>query len=231
VVRSRPGAERRLGAGYQRHVDEQAARYAAQLAHAAQLAARFECGQVVGVFTAQVGGDIRRRAYLVGLLPVAAVPILIAGAAAGIPGMVPLLGALPFITGAWFGLSLWRAREPRRRVWCYAFTAGFLLLDDQHAAAVPVLWSQVIDVSEVWTQVYNVSAEESRPALTGYRLHTADGQAHEITRSFQNVRDPYGVVGQMFRNMLAGPAGQAIPAFPVIDEIIARYAVRPGPRA
>jgi len=31
--------------------------------------------------------------------------------------------------------------------------------------------------------------------------------------------------------MLPGPAGQAIPAFPVIDEIIARYAVRPGPRA
>ena len=46
----RPEAERRLREGFQRRVDEQASRYAAQLAQARQQAARFECGEVAGVF-------------------------------------------------------------------------------------------------------------------------------------------------------------------------------------
>jgi hypothetical protein len=53
----------------------------------------------------------------------AAIPVLIAGAAVGVPGMVPLLGATPFVAGVWFGLTLWRRREPRRRVCFYAFAA------------------------------------------------------------------------------------------------------------
>ena len=107
----------------------------AQLTHAEQLAVRLECGQVAGVFTGQAGGDVRRGTYAVGLLPLAAIPVLIAGAAVGVPGMVPLLGATPFITGAWFGLTVWRRREPRRRVWFYAFTEGCALLGGPQADA------------------------------------------------------------------------------------------------
>ena len=151
-MRIRPEAEQKLRAGFQRRVDRQAERYAAQLTHAEQLAVRLECGQVAGVFSGQAGGGVRRGAYVVGLLPMAAIPVLIAGAAVGVPGMVPLLGATPFITGAWFGLTLWRRREPRRRVWFYAFAEGCALLDGPRADALYVRWSEVTEVGEVWTK-------------------------------------------------------------------------------
>jgi hypothetical protein len=229
MVQIRPEAERKLRAGFQRRAGQQADRFAVQLTHAEQLAVRFECGEVVGVFSAWAGGGIGRRAYVVGLLPLAAIPVLIAGAAAGVPALVPVLGAFPFVVGAWFGLSLWRGREPKRRVWFYAFAQGCVLLDDPRADAVPLRWSQVTEVGEVWTEGYDVSAEESRPALTAYRLGWADGQTREISRSFQNVRDPYPDVGQLLRGMMPASVGKTMPRFPTIDEIIAAYAGKPGP--
>ena len=231
-MRIRPEAEQKLRDGFQQRADQQRDRYAVQLAHAEQLAARFECGEVTGVFSAETGGSVRARAYVVGLLPLAAIPVLVAGAAAGIPGAVPALGTLPLVTGAWFGLNLWWGRQPRRRIWLYAFTSGFVQLDDPRAdAAAPLLWSQVTEVSEVWTDVYNVSAEESQPSLTAYRLRWADGQIREISRSFRNVRDPYREVGQLLRSVMPASAGNTMPAFPTIDEIITVYAGKRGPSA
>jgi hypothetical protein len=228
-VRMRPEPERKLNAGFQRRVDDQRYRYAAQLAHADQLAAHFELGDVVGVYSAQAGGDVKRRAYVVALLPMAAIPVLIVGAAASVPGVLPVLRLFPFAFGAWFGVSLWRGREPKRTVWCYVFSQGFMLADDPPAQAWPVRWSQVTEVSDVWTGVYNAASEESRPTLTGYRLRLADGQAVEISRSFWNVLDPYRQVGQLLRSLLPAQAGAVLPKFPTIDEIIAGYAKRPGP--
>ena len=227
----RPEAERNLRGGFQRRVDEQSYRYAAQLAHADQLSAHFECGEVVGVYSAQAGGDVRRRAYVVALLPMAAIPVLIIATAARVPGMLPLLGLFPFAFGAWSGLSLWRGREPKRTVWFYAFAQGFMLLDDAPGPARPVRWNQIVEVNDVWTGVYNAASEESRPTLTAYRLRSADGQVHEISRSFWNVLDPYRQVGQLLRSLVPASVGNAIPKFPTIDEIIARYAKRPGPGA
>jgi len=64
----RPEAEQRLRAGFQRRVDKQAAQYAPQLSHAAQLAAGSGCGQLAGVFSMQapfrardLGSGHRRR--------------------------------------------------------------------------------------------------------------------------------------------------------------------------
>jgi hypothetical protein len=209
-------------------VDEQARRYAPQLAHAEQVAAWSECGAVVAVFSAQAGGGVRTSAYVKGLLPLAGIPALIGGAAIGFPDILPLIVVYPFFAGAWFGVSMWRGREPRRAVWLYAFTGGFVLLDDTRAPVVPVRWSQVTAVSEVWSDVYNVSAEETRPALTGYRLLLADGQAREISRAFRNVRDPYREVGQLLRGMVPSVLGPTMPTFPSVDEIIATYAGRPA---
>jgi hypothetical protein len=146
----RPEAERRLREGFQRRVDEQSNRYAARLAFASQQAARFECGAVAGVFSAQAGGDVLRRTYVVAFLPLAAIPVLIAAAALGFPGTVPLLGAFPFLAGAWIGVSFWRGRTPKRQVWLYAFTEGFMLLDDPPGYAMPVRWSQVTEVSQLF---------------------------------------------------------------------------------
>lgn len=97
-MKIRPEAERRLRAGFQRRVLAQRQRYAVQLAHAGQLAVRFRCGEVAGVFSGEAG--IGRRTLVSGLLPLAAVPFLIAGAAAQVPGMLPALGAFPFVFGA-----------------------------------------------------------------------------------------------------------------------------------
>jgi hypothetical protein len=224
-VKIRPEAEQRLRAGFQRRVDEQRDRYATRLAHAGQLAARFRCGEVAGVFSMQAG--IGPRTLVAGLLPLAAVPVLIAGAAARVPGMLPALGAFPFLFGAWYGLSLWRAS--RRRVWFYAFAGGFLL--DPAGDAVPVRWGQVTEVSPVWTEVYSPAAEEPRTALAAYRLRTADGRAHEISRSFKNVQDPYLEIGQLFRQLAPAVIGKTMPVFPTIDQIIAAYARTPGPGA
>ena len=226
----RPEAEQKLRAGFQRHVDRQAERYVAQLTDAEQLAVRLECGQVVGVFGGQAGGDVERGAYLVGLLPMAAIPIAIAGAAVGVPGMVPLLGATPFITGAWLGLTIWGWREPKRRVWFYAFTEGCALLDGPQADPVCLLWSEVTEVAEVWTSVYDVSAEESRPRLTAYQLRCADGEPAR-SPSLRNVRDPYAEVGPLLTGLMPAAVGATLPKFPTIDQIIAAFAAKPDPRA
>lgn len=219
----RPEAEQKLRAGFQQRVDQQRDRYAGQLAHAEQLADQYEFGEVVGVFTAEVGGGVRTRAYVVGLLPLVAIPLLIAGAAAGIPGIVPLLMLSPFAIGAWFLVSLLRGREPKRHIWFYAFDTGFMLFDDPRAEAAGVRWSQVTQISDVWTDVYDVSSEQTRPALTAYQVRCADGQVHDITRAFQNVLDPYRQVGQMLRGLLPDAVGSAIPRFRTIEEIIAMH--------
>jgi hypothetical protein len=225
----RPEAEQKLRQGFKRRADQQRDRYAAQLADAERFAAISECGQMVGVFTAQAGGGVRPRAYVVGLLPLAAIPFLIAFGAVDVPGAVPLLALSPFLIGGWFGLSIWRGREPRRQIWMYAFTGGFVLSDDPRASAIPVPWSQVTDVSLIWTQAYNPGMEdEGRPLVAGYRLRDADGQAYEITRSFHNVEDPYGEVGRSLRRIMPAAVGAAMPQFPTVDEVIATYAPRPA---
>jgi hypothetical protein len=223
----RPEAERRLREGFQRRVDEQGTRYAAQLAQARQQATRFECGEMAGVFTAQAGGDVPRRTYVVAFLPLAAIPVLIAIAATGIPGTLPLLGAAPFLAGAWIGVSFWRGRSPKRQVWLYAFTEGFILLDDAQADAAPVRWSQVTEVSQVWTNTHRPGDDDPTPVLSAYRLRSADGRVHEISRSFRNVQDPYGEMGQLLRGLAPGTIGKTMPRFGTVDEIIAAYARTP----
>ena len=226
-MKMRPEAEQRLRAGFQRRVDERRHRYVAQLAHAAQLAARYECGEVVGVFNRQA--DIGRKTVITGLLPLVALPFLIVGAGAGVPGALPAFGFFLFFFIAWYGLILWRGM--RRRVWCYAFAGGFVLLDDPAGDAVPVRWGQVTAVGSVWTQEHDPVAEEPRTVLGGYRLRTADGRVHEISRSFKNVEDPYHEMGQLFRALAPNTVGTTMPTFPTIDQVIAAYASKPGPGA
>jgi hypothetical protein len=142
-----------------------------------------------------------------------------------------LLGGFPFIWAAWFGLNMILGREPKRTIWCYAFTSGFMLLDGPRSDAVPVRWSQVTEVSPVWTEVFDADSGESRRTLTAYRLRTADGQSRDISRSFQNVRDPYREVGQLLKAITPASFGNTMPALPTIDQVIAAYARRPGPNA
>jgi hypothetical protein len=222
-----------MRAGFQRRVDEQSAKFAAQLTHAERLANWLECGEVVGVYHAEIDGGISTRAYVRALLPMAAIPFLIVGAASGFPGMLPLLGLFPFAFGIWFGVCLWRGRDPKKQAWLYVFTEGFLLLTGDWGAEAPLVrWNRIIEVTPVWTEVIQTGTEgETKPTLTAYRLRSADGELHEISRSFKNVRDPYREMGQLFSTLAPGTVGKTMPAFPAIDEIIAAYAGKPDPRA
>jgi hypothetical protein len=220
VVKIRPEAEQRLRAGFQRHVDERRHRYAAQLAYAGQLSARYECGEVVGVFNRQA--DIGWKTVVTGLLPLVAVPFLIVGATARIRGMLAAFGVFLFLFIFWYSLSLWRGM--RRRTWFYAFAEGFVLMGHPAGNAVPVRWGQVTAVGPVWTQEHDPVAEEPRTVLGAYRLRTTDGQAHDISRSFKNVEDPYHEMGQLFRSLAPATIGTTMPTFPTIDQVIAAYA-------
>jgi hypothetical protein len=222
-------AERKLRDGLQRKVDEHRARYAPHLAHADRVARATECGEVVGVFMAEVGGTIPTSAYAVGLLPVAAAPLAIAASLAGVPGSGFVLVALPFITGAWFVRSLLHAREPRRTVWLYAFTGGFIVFDP-HTDATPVHWSDVTEVRDVWSTVFNLDGESSR-ALTAYELHLTDDRICEVSRSYDNVLDPYRDVGPILTTLAPASLGKFMPKLPTVDDVITRYAGRPTPGA
>ena len=233
-MRIRPEAERieLLRAAVQHNADRRRPGWAGQLAHAGQLAALFGCGEVTGVFRAEAGGGPSRKAYVMGLLPLAAIPVLIAAAAVRVlPGVLPLLVLFPFAEGAWFGLSMWLWRVPKRQIWLYAFAAGFLLWEGPQPEAPPVRWSQVTDVSDVWADAYNISAEDTRPMLVAYRLRCADGQTITISRSLRNVLDPNPEVRQLLQRVAAPSADGRIPGLPTIDEIITRYARRLGPPA
>jgi hypothetical protein len=92
-------------------------------------------------------------------------------------------------------------------------------------------WSEVTEVGEVWTSVYDVSVEDSRPTLTAYRLRCADGRTCEISRSLHNVRDPYPGVGPLLTGLMPADVGATMPKFPTIDGVIAAFAGKPGPRA
>jgi hypothetical protein len=224
----RPEAEQKLREGFQRRADQQRDKYSAQLADAHRLAAAQEWGEVVGVFTTQAGGGVRARAYVIGLLPLAAIPFLIALGAVDVPKMVPLIVISPFLFAAWFLVSIFRGREPKRDIWLYAFTGGLTLYDRPQAGDVTVRWSQVTEVGLVWTQVYDPGDEDGRPVMSGYRLSCADGQVLQIPRSFQNVRDPYGEFGRSLRRIMPAAVSATMPSFPTIDEVIATYAPRPG---
>ena len=218
----RPEAERRLREGFQRRVDEQASRYAARLAHARQQGNRFECGELTGVFGSEAGGNPTTRTFVIAFLPLAALPVVIALPATGIPGTLPLLATFPFLAGAWIGLSFLFLREPKRPVWLYAFADGFMLLDPALPDAAPVRWSQVIELSPVWENHYRPGDEDNpTPVLIAYRLRLADGRLLEVLRSFKNVQDPYREMGQLFRTLSPGTIGKTMPKFPTIDEIIA----------
>ena len=170
--------------------------------------------------------DIGRATMISALLPLAALPFLIIAAGAGVPGALPAFGFFLFFFIFWYAFSLWRGM--RRRVWCFAFTAGFALLDDPAANAVPVRWDQVTAVGPVSAQAHDPVAEEPRTVPGGYRLQTADGRAYEVSREFKNVEDPYQEMGQLFRALAPNTIGTTMPRFPTIGQVIAAYA---GPAA
>jgi hypothetical protein len=128
------------------------------------------------------------------------------------------------LAGVFSRQAPFRARGIRRQTWFFAFTGGFMLIDDPLGAGVAVRWDEVVDASPVWTPQHDPVAEEPRTVLGGYRLRTADGRTHDISRDFKNVQDPYQEMGQLFRHLAPGTIGTTMPTFPTVDQIISAYA-------
>ena len=152
----------------------------------------------------------------------AGIPVLIALAEYDVPGAVHLLGLWPFMGGAWAGMVAVRYRTPRRTVWLYAFTDGFLLLDGDAFPRVPVRWRDVRGVMPEYADDYDFVAEETRQAHVGYRVDVADGSVRVVSRGLKNVADPCSAVGPILRNLIPrAAAGAAPPAFTTVDDLFA----------
>jgi hypothetical protein len=225
----RPESQRRLREGFQRRVDEQRRRYAEQLAQAERLAAAFGYGDVIGIFSmeerADEFGESPIRYGFWGLLPLfVGLPLLIAAAAARIRGVLILMIAWPFVTGAWFLMvSLWAHRR-KGRVWLYVLADGFVTFADFAPEPKSARWDQIANVQELWHERFDPSSEEMVPVLMGYRVQTRDGRDFILSRLLRNMLDPYAPVGRFLTAIVPASVGEVIPRFPVIDEIIATHA-------
>jgi hypothetical protein len=120
-------------------------------------------------------------------------------------------------------------RRASRPAWLYAFSGGFMILDGPRSDSMPVPWSQVIEVREVWTRRTFADWEPSRPRLTAYELHLADGQARFISLSYRNMLDPYPALGREMRALAPADLAATWPKLPLIKEIILAHAGRPDP--
>jgi hypothetical protein len=71
--------------------------------------------------------------------------------------------------------------------------------------------------------------EPSRPLLTAYELHLADGQARFVSLSYRNMLDPYPAIGREMRSLAPAALAVTWPKLPLIKEIILACAGRPDP--
>jgi hypothetical protein len=182
IVKIRPEAQEKLRQGFQRKADRQRRLYAGQLAEAQQLAARFGCGEVAGIFSTRTPDPETQH-----------------------------------------------RRRANRAAWLYAFSAAFMVLDGPGSDPIPVAWSQVIEVREVWTRRTFADWEPSRPLLTAYELHLAGGQTRFISLSYRNMLDPYPALGREMRALAPADLAATWPKLPLIKEIILAQAGRPDP--
>src|SRR5262249_5761473 len=153
-----------------------------------------------------------------------AAPVLMVAAAGGEAVAVPLLLALPFVTGAWFGVTMLRARAPKRRAWLYVLSQGFHTYTDPPRETLSARWAPVEGVREIWSSEIDVTSQESESRLTGYELALGDGRRVAVSRFYRNMMDPYASVGRMLAGLMPRSVGEVIPRFPVIDDIITTYA-------
>jgi hypothetical protein len=106
-----------------------------------------------------------------------------------------------------------------------------MVLEGPRSDSIPVRWNQIIAIREVWTRRTFADREPSRPLLTAYELHLADGQARFLSLSYRNMLDPYPAIGREMRSLAPAALAATWPKLPLIKEIILAYAGRPDPAA
>jgi hypothetical protein len=104
-----------------------------------------------------------------------------------------------------------------------------MVLDGPRSDSIPVRWNQIVAIREVWTRKTFADWEPSRPLLTAYELHLANGQARFMSLSYRNMLDPYPAIGREMRSLAPAALAATWPKLPLIKEIILAYAGRPDP--
>ena len=104
-----------------------------------------------------------------------------------------------------------------------------MVLDGPRSDPIPVRWNQVIAIREVWTRRTFADWEPSRPLLTAYELHLADGEARFISLTYRNLLDPYPAIGREMRSLAPAALAATWPKLPLIREVILAYAGRLDP--
>ena len=122
-----------------------------------------------------------------------------------------------------------RRRRAGRAAWFYGFSEAFMVLDGPRSDSVPVRWNQAVAIREVWTRKTFADWEPSRPLLTAYELHLADGPARFISLSYRNMLDPYPAIGREMRALAPAALAATWPKLPLLREIILAYAGSPDP--
>jgi len=220
-----PGDQRHLR---QRRLDALRERFAPQLDHAERLAAAHRCGDVVGVFGREAGGELRPGSVPIMLAPVlVGVVVLVALARNGTPGAVAVLTIWPFLGGLWIGLTAAVRRLPRRQVLLFAFGEGFMVLDGAASDPEPVRWWEVTSGARACTDDHGTSGGPGWARHTGYELRLADGSSRVVPRDFRNLLEP---------RVLAGPsvvadgrsAGAPGPVLPTIDDLLLPFVLDPN---
>ena len=218
-----PEARRRLDEGFQRRIEERRGQYAARWQDAVRLGRHFGLGPATGIYRTEVDPPVSGRMWLRMLAPIPVFALAVLLAATTAPAVVvPLIMLLPFAVGGWIFVSFMAIRRNRFERWLYAFAGGFAEVDPGVPPRV-VRWDDVTDVVDEW-----VSASSDSSSLwdyVGYRLTTASGGVVSITSKYRNMLDPYAPVGRLLSGMLPGQAGDAIPRFPTIAELVAGEAV------
>ncbi len=224
----RPEAQRRLQHGFQKRIQRQYRKYAPQHRQAVTLAAAFHLGELQGVFASrqQSARETFRGVLFILLILCGIVGVPLVGMALNDrPSGGTIARSILFLAvlGGGFVLSSSLWFRPPRYLWLYAFSdglaVGVLPSIEEHI----IRWNHVAEIREVWVDLFSPVSEESVPRCTAYQLRLHDGRAVVIPRTFENMLDPYGSVGRMISALVPTAVAQAMPSFPVIDDIVKQH--------
>ncbi|MBV8700101.1 hypothetical protein [Bradyrhizobium sp.] len=211
--------------GFQRRIDEQKRRFAAQWQSAIEFGQRSGLGDAVGIFRAEIHPPLRLVSLIRLMAPLVAIPVLIMAAAKGLPGMSRLLFFAPFLIGGWIGVNSLMAWRNRYHRWLFAYTDGFTEFDERGQPDRSTRWDDFTDIADSWTWTES-EAGSSSWTFDGLQLTVHGGTSILFNTPYRNMLDPYHPVNRMLAALLPSTVAAIIPQFPTIIEIFVIYVIR-----
>lgn len=226
----RPEAQRRLEAGFQRHIQRQTQRHLSQIEQSALFAREQHLGEVIGLYAVKIPNKWATLSGSFLILVTVCGPfgfVSLIQILRQSPTLPNILGGILFLLLLLGGIILAIAiirRGPHYR-WLYIFTDGFALGSHPVSNFVFTRWDSVKEVWNIWTNVFNFVSEDHDPWFVAYKICLTDGREIQIPRSYSNMLDPYPDVGPLIRGFVPQAVATTIPTFPRIDDIIDQFLI------